>query len=305
MAWLKLMRVANLPSALANIFVGYLLANQSWQPSLPLVLLLIASACLYCAGMILNDVFDVEVDRQQRSSRPVAAGAISLAAATRVGFGMLVAGVLLSGAAGFFAGQPPLGNVSAGIAALLAIAIWSYDGPLKQTFIAPAVMGICRTLNILLGASTAVAIPAVAIWYAVAVGVFVCGVTLLARREADAEKVSATLWPGTIVVVGGLIGVALIAKLPGSENSVDARFAKVFPFLIAFIGLPILRRCVLAVSVATPKTVQIAVVTCLRSLILLDASACLLISDGRPFHSIVVVSLLAISFLLQRLSKVT
>lgn len=302
MAWLKLMRVANLPSALANILVGYLLANQSWQPTLPLVLLLIASACLYCAGMILNDVFDLEVDRQQRSTRPIAAGIISLKSATRAGYGMLIAGVLVASFAGILAGV---------IASLLAVAVWSYDGPLKKTIIAPAVMGLCRSLNILLGASTAVAIPdisaipAIAVWYAIAIGVFVCGITLLARREADAEKVSVTLWPGSLVLIAGLVCVAMIVKFPGSERTVDAKFAQVFPWLIAFIGLPMVRRCVIALAVATPATVQTAVITCLRSLILLDASVCLLIAAGRPFYSVVVVSLLAISFLLQRVSKVT
>ena len=30
MAWLKLLRIANLPTAISNVLVGYLLANGSW-----------------------------------------------------------------------------------------------------------------------------------------------------------------------------------------------------------------------------------------------------------------------------------
>jgi 4-hydroxybenzoate polyprenyltransferase len=305
MVWFKLLRIANLPSALANILVGFLLANQSWQPTTPLVLLLVASACLYCAGMVLNDLFDIETDREQRSSRPLVSGAISVRSASIAGYGLLIAGVIFAALAGLAAGQTALSNVSLGIAVLLALSVWSYDGPLKKTIVAPVVMGLCRTLNILLGASTAAAIPGIAVWYAVAIGVFVCGITLVARREADAEKVSLTLWPGTATMVVGLLLAMFVTSAPGSADKIDSKFGEYFSLLIAILALPILRRCVMALVEATPSAVQIAVITSLRSLIVLDAAICLLVENGRPVYSIALLGLLGASFLLGRLSKVT
>ena len=40
-----------------------------------------AAVALYWAGMILNDVFDIEQDRMQRPSRPLPAGDISMQSA--------------------------------------------------------------------------------------------------------------------------------------------------------------------------------------------------------------------------------
>ena len=41
-------------------------------------LLAAASALLYSAGMVLNDVFDVELDRQEQPYRPLPSGRIPL-----------------------------------------------------------------------------------------------------------------------------------------------------------------------------------------------------------------------------------
>jgi hypothetical protein len=156
-----------------------------------------------------------------------------------------------------------------------------------------------------LGASTAAAIPGIAVWYAVAIGVFVCGITLVARREADAEKVSLTLWPGTATMVVGLLLAMFVTSAPGSADKIDSKFGEYFSLLIAILALPILRRCVMALVEATPSAVQIAVITSLRSLIVLDAAICLLVENGRPVYSIALLGLLGASFLLGRLSKVT
>ena len=72
-AWLQLARISLLPSALANILMGYLVVHLSWNPALDLGLLLGATACFYSAGMILNDVFDVGEDTKLRPNRPIPA----------------------------------------------------------------------------------------------------------------------------------------------------------------------------------------------------------------------------------------
>lgn len=294
--WLKLLRIAALPSALSNILVGYLLAHQSWQPILPLVLLLIASACLYCSGMVLNDVFDVEVDRKQRPNRPLPSAAISPSQAKAVGMGLLLAGPVLAALAS------PL---SLGIAAALAALVYLYDGPLKRTPIAPLLMGGCRSLNILLGASTIGVIPAVVLWYAVAIGVFVAGVTWLAKREADKTQSLTLMLPGSVLMVIGLVLVFVTAWRFAPSDPLNPRLVYLLPIAIALIAMPILRRLLIAWSVASGKAIQATVISSLRSLIIFDACLGLLVANGRPLFSAAILGLIAVSLLLGRVTKLT
>ena len=159
MAWARLLRVANVPTAWTNVLVAFLFAHGSWSPTGELVLLLLATSCLFCGGMVLNDVFDAKVDAVERPSRPIPSGAISLAAARSVAIGLLVLGLAFAFAAGMLAMADSAAGVSTlvrsaccGIAVVLSI--WLYDGPLKRTWLAPLAMGSCRFFNILLGAST-------------------------------------------------------------------------------------------------------------------------------------------------------
>lgn len=296
MAWLRLLRIAALPSALANVLVGFLLANESWQPTMQLVWLLLSSACLYLAGMVLNDVFDVEVDRQQRPSRPLPSGSISLSTARGAGFGMLALGIVFAALAS---------TMSLCFAVAIAVAVYLYDGPLKRTVAAPVLMGCCRMLNILLGASSAAAIPTVVLWYAVAIGVFITGVTLLAKREAEDSQSAKLLLPGGALMAVGMLAIGFAAWKFSSAEIVNPKVAQVLPLAIGFICLPILRRLALAISTASGSAVQATVITSLRSLIIFDACMALLIDNGRPVYSIVILTLLAASWLLGRVTKMT
>jgi 4-hydroxybenzoate polyprenyltransferase len=296
MAWIKLLRIAALPSALSNILVGYLLANESWQPSLPLVFLLMASACLYCAGMVLNDVFDFEVDREQRPNSPLPSGTITLSLARNVGFGLLVLGPIFAAFAS---------AISMGVAIALAIAIFLYDGPLKRTAAAPILMGACRMLNIILGASSAAAIPEVIYWYAAAIGVFVAGITWLARREAEKSQSLTQLVPGSVAMVAGLLLLVYVSWTHASQDGDNARLVKSLPLAMGFICLPILRRLTIALSTASGRAVKSTVITSLRSLLVFDACMALLVENGRPVFSIAILALLALSWWLGRMSRTT
>ena len=63
-------------------------------------LLAAASALLYSAGMVLNDVFDIELDREEQPDRPLPSGRIPLSSARWLGWQLLTLGIMLaSGAA--------------------------------------------------------------------------------------------------------------------------------------------------------------------------------------------------------------
>src|SRR5262249_29032281 len=147
----QLVRLPNVFTALADIALGALVTGALPARWLPFVLLVLASACLYCAGMVWNDFFDIEQDRRERPFRPLPSGRVTVREAGLFGGILLGAGLVLSLLAGLLLGSrtPVL------LAALLVGAILAYDGWLKRTWAGPLGMGTCRFLNVLLGLSLA------------------------------------------------------------------------------------------------------------------------------------------------------
>jgi len=181
-AWWQLLRAGNVLTAISNILAGYLLARGAWQPVVPLLFLVVSSALLYLSGMVLNDVFDLEVDRMERPERPLPSGSIDPSLAKLVGWGLLVDGLSAAAvAAWLLASWLPIIT-----AALLAAAIIAYNAGLKNTQLGPLAMGLCRSSNILLGASATslLLLPTSAYLYAAAISLYTIGLTLLARNEA-------------------------------------------------------------------------------------------------------------------------
>src|SRR5665213_993065 len=75
--YLQLVRLPNLFTAAADSLAGWLLARGSLEEPgrwLPLVL---ASVAIYAGGIVLNDVFDFEVDLVERPGRPLPSGKVS------------------------------------------------------------------------------------------------------------------------------------------------------------------------------------------------------------------------------------
>ena len=148
---------------MADVAMGFLFvqaADWKWDHVVAtlatLAMLIAASSLLYIAGVVLNDVFDLEIDRRERPERPMPSGRVSLDAARRLGWRLLVLGVALGTGAVFFTGQLRPGVV----AALLATVILLYDAWLKRTPLGPLAMGACRMLNVLLGMSAVDVRPA-------------------------------------------------------------------------------------------------------------------------------------------------
>ena len=272
----ELFRLPNLFTAMADIFLGFLFTHETLQPPLQFALLLVASCLLYTAGMVLNDVFDREVDAQERPGRPIPSGRISPRLAGRIGYGMLLAGVAAAWATGMLSADARSGLT----ATALAAAVLAYDGLFKRTPLAPLLMGACRALNVLLGMSLADG-PWRPIHLAVAagLGLYITGVTAFARTEArQSGRLRLALGTATIVV-----GILLLGKYPDfltfdvAPVSVP-RFAHApgsnWPLFWILMAVMVGWRCLLAVIDPAPNRVQAAVKLCLRSLIILDAMAC-------------------------------
>ena len=81
-AWLQLARISNTPTVVSNTVAGAILTSSAADTG-TVAVVAVAMALFYTAGMILNDVLDLEVDRPSRTgAASFAAGAAPTAART-------------------------------------------------------------------------------------------------------------------------------------------------------------------------------------------------------------------------------
>jgi 4-hydroxybenzoate polyprenyltransferase len=283
LAYAQLVRLPNVFTALADIGLGAL-ASGALVERWPMVgLLLLSSACLYCGGMVWNDVFDREEDRKERPFRPLPSGRVSLRAAIVVGVGLLTSGLACAALAGWWG--PPLRDVSWEIAPVLAwdcflrpgctagiltALILAYDGGLKRTpYGGPLTMAACRYLNIFLGWTVAdVSISSVdeRLKAALVIGTYILGVTCFARTEARTSNRMFLLGSAVIVFAG------LLLALPMSWTRGDVSMrAALFLSLLAGYGLLLMIPIGRAIAMPSPQRVQAAVKIAVLGLIVLDA----------------------------------
>jgi 4-hydroxybenzoate polyprenyltransferase len=209
---LRLLRIPNVFTAVANVAAGALLARGgSLRPAD--ALLCAASACLYLAGMALNDYFDRDTDAVERPERPLPSGQVAPLSALLLGAGLLAAGVGLAAASS---------SLSGAVAGALAGAILLYDGALKDAPLGPFAMGACRFLNVCLGLSVAGAAPPERwMWIApITMGAYTAALTGLSRDEVGGTsraRAREAIVSIAVVLLGALI--ALAAASPAGRMS--------------------------------------------------------------------------------------
>lgn len=253
---LRLIRVANAPTAAADVLAGCLFAGGGGDLVLPLLLLCTASVCCYSGGMALNDACDAQRDARRRSDRPIPAGRISRRNAAIVAGLTLAGGLTLAVLAG-----PRPGRIALGLVAAIIL----YDAILKTTPLAPAAMGLCRALNLVLGVSLVGPLNQPMVIYAAAVyGLYVTAVTVFARREDQGGS-------GVRLIGGGIGLVAALVGLVGLLGVVDQPRISFLLFAAATLLL-IAPPTWQAVARRQPGDVQRAVGVMILSLILYDAT---------------------------------
>lgn len=192
--YLLLVRLPNVFTTPSNILVGYLATTPPAEANgFHLAALMVSSGLLYIAGIVLNDYFDVEVDRRERPSRPLPSGSISKERA------MSIALIALAAANAIALAVSP---ASLAVSAALTAAIIAYDYRLKRSPAGPFAMGSTRFLNVILGASPALsaavasggrAVPVPGIWAAAifaatSLFVYIIAIMILSEKEAGNEK---------------------------------------------------------------------------------------------------------------------
>lgn len=312
LAWLRLLRLPNHATAVADVLAGFLVCSGprplDWLPPASW-LAISASLCFYAAGMVLNDVFDVERDRDERPERPLPSGAIALATASRAGHALLTLGAVAASATAFVARTP----WPALVGAALTAAIWFYDRRAKATALGPAVMGSCRSLNWLLGMTAAGGPHAPHEWLApLGMGLYVAGITLFARDEAGRSR-ARTLGLAAGIMVAGLVTAALHPWLTaqirtGEHWDVGGPWLaggrlSMWLVLWAILSTSILTRAVAAITDPTPGRVRLAVGNAIMSIVTLDA-ALVLAACGAQW-AIVILCLLPVFLAGRRLVSPT
>jgi len=204
--YVQLLRLPAVFTAWADILAAhFVVAGDAVQP-VPLLLLLLSTTCLYWAGMVLNDCFDLPIDRRERPERPLPSGRVPLRRAWLLGWTLLAGGVAAAGL---------VGSRQLLIAALLAGSVVAYDGWLKHAAIGPLAMGLCRYLNWLLGLSV-VALGPASFVIALPALLYVAALTVLSRSEVHAEDRRALLLTaiGLVAALATVLGLLAGAVLP-------------------------------------------------------------------------------------------
>lgn len=263
----QLVRLPNLPTALADICLGALATGALPGRWLPFLLLLPASGCLYCGGMVWNDFFDVEQDRVERPDRPIPSGRVSRREAGLFGAGLLAAGVFLALLAGLSQAlvADAASRLPAVLACLLVGCIFLYDGWLKRTPMGPVAMGSCRALNVLLGVAAAGSLKPPGLHLAAVVGLYIVGVTWFARTEARTSNRSA------LKGAAGVMLAALLLAIPLPVTGAATSSSFLFPYLLVGLGFAVGLPVSTAVADPSPANVQAAVKRAIFALILLDS----------------------------------
>ncbi|MEM6401174.1 MAG: UbiA-like protein EboC [Cyanobacteria bacterium P01_D01_bin.116] len=286
-AYLQLTRPANIITAWTDVFAGIAASGFAVLDNpLPVAWLILATTGLYGGGVVLNDVFDAELDAKERPERPIPSGRTSLSGATFLGSVLLIIGVLAAAQVSW---------LSFSIACAVAAAALLYDAYAKHhTFFGPLNMGICRGGNLLLGVSI---LPMVAqSWYLALIPItYIAAITAISQGEVHGGKHST----GVVALI--LMGVVITGLLIlGWMNK--PYFLAVIPFVI-LLSWRVLLPFIEAVRQPSAENIRSAVRSGVLSLIVLDATLSCSFA-GLPY-GLFMLTLLPLSVTLAKLFAVT
>src|SRR5262245_15812017 len=178
--WLVLARASNLPTVWSNCIAGCWLGG--WAAGGTVLLLCVAASLFYAGGMFLNDFCDVSFDRQYKQDRPIIGGQVSR---REVGFDaavLMLAGLLLGLA---------IKSSDQFWWDIQSLIVTAYDFLHKRISWAPVLMAACRFfLYLTAAAAGALGLTPRALGFAFALGLYVVGLSYLARGESQATPTS-------------------------------------------------------------------------------------------------------------------
>lgn len=302
LGYLRLMRPANVVTSIADVLAGMAIAGYFFSSEtyfstagrleipenyfLAALLLVISTIGLYSGGIIMNDVFDAELDAKERPERPIPSGLISKQAAKIFGGICFFIGIFT---AGLYSKESQYLAVSIMVCCLI------YDRFLKHhAFFGPLNMGLCRGLNLLLGIS--IISSSILQWWPLALIpiVYIASITMISRGEVHGGS-KKMLYFGALLYAIVITSILSFAYL---QKNLLATSIFILPFAF-MIFRPLLQAIKNPVGSNIGKAVKAGVI----ALILMNAAWA---SAFGVWHvAIVIVILLPISILLSKAFAVT
>jgi 4-hydroxybenzoate polyprenyltransferase len=188
--YLLLIRLPNIFTVPSNILTGYFASVPVVEAdSVQLIALMVSSALLYVGGIVLNDYFDIEIDKRERPFRPLPSGKIS----KRDALAIAMVAILIANSIALV-----LGPTSLAVSLILTFAIILYDYRLKHGFSGPFAMGGARFLNVIFGASPVLLYldnhsRAIVLAAAGSLFLYIMAITFLSKKEAGNERANSTI----------------------------------------------------------------------------------------------------------------
>ncbi|MDN3654024.1 UbiA-like protein EboC [Ferruginibacter paludis] len=260
-AYLKLMRPANIVTSIADVLAGVAISGFFMQQGLladwilPLILLCISTIGLYGGGVVFNDVFDAELDKIERPERPIPMGIITIKEATLLGIILLLMGIITA----FF-----VNLVSGFLATIIAVSAIVYNKWGKhRSFLGPLNMGLCRGLNLLLGVSILVTQLNLYWYVAIVPIIYIASITMISRGEVHGGKSQSLYFAGLLYILV-ILSILFISFYNKSEF---LTLLFLFPFA-AMIFIPLVK----AIRQPVGKNIGKAVKAGVIALIFLNAS---------------------------------
>lgn len=283
--YLQLVRAPAVFTALSNILAAHIIVTQGQIQWPSLLLLLGASAALYMSGMVLNDCFDFNEDSRDRPSRPLPSGRIQIKTAWRLGWILMVTGLIIASVVGF---------KQFIIALLLSALIIFYNAYAKKTPFGTLIMGGCRYMNWLLGLSVIPFLPEHFI-LALPIFMYVSSLTLLSTEETTATKRRYIVFSSLGMIICAVI--ILFIQLKASQLQLLSSSILFFSLLV------ILYQMLKTYQNFSPLQIQKTIKMLVMGIIPLDAL--ITISTAHILGAIMILLILLPSWKLGRFMRVT
>lgn len=293
--YLRLMRPANIVTAVADILAGVVIAGYAstgnqFSSLLPVFLLILSTIGLYGGGVVFNDVFDSKLDAIERPERPIPSGLVSKTNATALALCLYAMALI---AAAFV--HPKMLSLSFLFAVIIAVLATVYDKWGKHhSLLGPVNMGLCRGFNLLLGMSINPTGVMQYWWLAIFPVIYIGAITMISRDEVYGGK-RITL---CLAAFFYLIVLSTISWFAVERNQLLYAAAFIL-FFAGMIGLPLFKAIKSPVAQNIRKSVKAGVI----AVILMNASWAA--AFGALGWALVILCLLPLSLLFARIFAVT
>ena len=258
-----LIRLPNLFTLPSNILVGFAIASSLTLTitSLVQVLLLVTiSILLYCVGLVLNDLFDYNIDKKERPDRPLASGKISrkIAIVLVTIFSVIALGLSILVSVPTF-----------GISLVLIALIFGYDKYLKNTQAGPFTIAAARVMNVMLGTSASFnnidGFPqfVILVFVLTITFVYVSLIGFISKYEVQGFSENIKLYLIRVVIAGIISSITLFTFIG---------FFKYESLIILALFLFIMIKAVYRIQNKDSKGIQQCIQKMIMSIIVLDST---------------------------------